>query len=602
MKKIKMRYASLAAVLMIFMMVAAVLAPSLAANAEEFTYNDEYLRITDFPDVIEKEAQSALNRKFLAKVIQYKTDFPVAIRKTAKPENEDAGAYAQQYYKHNDFGYGADRSGLMLVYYQDGKSCFVKSFGAATAIYDQEACDSLAKLVETEHEKSSGDYETVLASYLEEAVKFIGLPAHEDPYYTELTAAGKPNWYPDPVVNPFPDYHNQGSPRVVDVANIFTDEEEAAMVEKIEKVRKTYDQDLIVFTDVDTYGLSRGVYAADFYQFGGYGFGDDYHGSVLFICMKEGNRGWWTAARGNEKDHWFSETNINLIDDQLESYMKAGQYGEGVLDYLDHIYALYGKPEWMPEDPAGVERFHDADASRIADHADLLSEEKEEELAAGIAELSEKYNTDIVLLTENTPFATLSAYEIGQTFFDTQGYGAGETYDGACFVIRPVGDSGKVNWSLYFSGDRSCYQEETKDLIYEWAEEALNQKDYDAACTTVVEKLGQMYEKGKVRPMLHMTWPGIIGIILGLILSAAFKAFLQKGMKTVKKAAEASHYLVPGSFVLTRKKDKFRTSSVTRVYDPPSSGDSGGSSSGSSYSSGYSSSGGGSFTGGGRSF
>ncbi len=156
---------------------------------------------------------------------------------------------------------------------------------------------------------------------------------------SEAAFADTPYWYPEDI-SAFEDYHNDNSVRIVDDADLFSDSQEAEMLEKIRLVQKDFGYDLVVYTDVQSYGLTRGVCAADFYQFGGYGLGDDYSGSVLFICMESGNRGWFSAARGQSRSY-FTEDNVNDIDDLLEPHMKSGDYADGVLDYLDNIHYLY---------------------------------------------------------------------------------------------------------------------------------------------------------------------------------------------------------------------------------------------------------------------
>ena len=160
-------------------------------------------------------------------------------------------------------------------------------------------------------------------------------------FESENTAEALPSWYPADV-SAFTDFHNENAPRVVDDADMFTDAQEKELTSRINELIGKYGQDLVIFTDNSTYHLSRGVYAADFYQFNGYGKGSDYSGSVLFISMEPGNRGWWTAARGNVRTY-YTEENINSIDDRLEPYMVNGQYYEGMLNYLESIDILYEK-------------------------------------------------------------------------------------------------------------------------------------------------------------------------------------------------------------------------------------------------------------------
>ena len=106
-----------------------------------------------------------------------------------------------------------------------------------------------------------------------------------------------PAWYPkDPLT--FPYYHDKDAPRIVDTADIFSDEEESSMEARLTELRGQLGKDIVVFTDVSTYGLSQPVYAADFYDFNGYGIGDDREGVCLMICMDPADRGWWACCTG----------------------------------------------------------------------------------------------------------------------------------------------------------------------------------------------------------------------------------------------------------------------------------------------------------------
>lgn len=159
----------------------------------------------------------------------------------------------------------------------------------------------------------------------------------------EQEQTAMPDWYPEDWTE-FEYFYDPDAPQLTDTADIFTDEEETVLREQLRTLRETYGTDFVVFTDVSTYGLSRKVYAADFFEATGHGLGDNFSGMILFICMEEGNRGWWTAAKGSVKP-LFSEKAINWLDDRLESYMKGGEYGNGVIHYLDDLDTLYEKGE-----------------------------------------------------------------------------------------------------------------------------------------------------------------------------------------------------------------------------------------------------------------
>ena len=95
---------------------------------------------------------------------------------------------------------------------------------------------------------------------------------------------GMPSWYPESPET-FQDFHGKNLKRVVDNANLLTVEEEEALSEKAEELSEKYDKGFVILTDKSSYGLSKEVYAADFFIFNGYGVGDNYSGVILFLFM-----------------------------------------------------------------------------------------------------------------------------------------------------------------------------------------------------------------------------------------------------------------------------------------------------------------------------
>jgi uncharacterized protein len=153
-----------------------------------------------------------------------------------------------------------------------------------------------------------------------------------------------PYWYPESVTD-FEDFHNDPStPRLVDDADIFTDEEEAELTAKLDSLRENFPQsDFVVFTDNSSYGLDHDVYAADFYVFNGYGVGGDYNGVILLICMEPDNRCWYIWGTGGCEKLFQSDANIDHLNSTIAPYLRSGDYAQGVSAYLDDLNVLFSK-------------------------------------------------------------------------------------------------------------------------------------------------------------------------------------------------------------------------------------------------------------------
>ena len=418
-----------------------------------------------------------------------------------------------------------------------------------------------------------------------------------------------PAWYPkEPQTFPF--YHDADAPRIVDRADIFTDEEESSMEARLAELREQLGRDIVVFTDVSTYGLSRSVYAADFYDFNGYGIGDDREGVCLMICMDPGDRGWWACCTGPDTMGLYTETIANQIDDLLYEYMKAGDYGTGAADWIENFRRLYttGSPyseDWALLSESSLERFHDDAAPRVVDDAFLLTEDEISQLTAKAAALSEKYGLDVVIHTARNE-GILDRDKYGDLFWKVKGYGFGDNYDGLLLTIfKCPSYSGDTRVSAYGKG-LDKFTEVNENRLRGRVNDLVLSQEYYAAADSWLDFSDHMLKTGRV-PRSSLSWGffTILEMLAGLIFGGSSLARAKARMATPKVREDADTYLVPGSLKIKKVHSTLVDTTVHRQYSPrPKENRSSGGSSGghSSYSGGYSGSSGSSHSGSGRSF
>ncbi|MBE5999236.1 MAG: TPM domain-containing protein [Sarcina sp.] len=422
--------------------------------------------------------------------------------------------------------------------------------------------------------------------------------------------ADMPAWYPkDPAGFPF--YHDESAPRVVDVADLFSDREEAQMEARLSEIRSELGKDIVIFTDVSTYGLSRSVYAADFYDFNGYGIGEDREGVCLMVCMDPQDRGWWCCCTGPETMGLYTETVANQIDDLLYEYMRAGEYGPGVSDWIENFRRIYvtGSPyneAWALIEENSFERFHDADAPRIVDDAGLFTGEEIGQLRAQASSISEKYGVDVVIHTAlNEGLLDRSTY--ADRFYITHGYGLGENYDGIQLTIfkRPNYEGGEVV-SAYGSPVKKLTQVNQRRLESR-CDSLLLPGQYYQAAGQWLSQTDHMLRTGRA-PRSSASWEftTILELLAGLVFGGISLGRAKVGMATPQMKVNADSYVEPGSLKIKKVRDTFLDSRVNRIYSPPPKEDHSdrGSSSGgsSSYSGSYSGSSGSTHSGSGRNF
>lgn len=85
-------------------------------------------------------------------------------------------------------------------------------------------------------------------------------------------------------------------PRLVDMADLLSDNEEAELSSLLDEISNRQQVDVVVVTATSMDGASAVVYADDFYDYNGYGYGDERDGILLLISMDE--RDWYISTHG----------------------------------------------------------------------------------------------------------------------------------------------------------------------------------------------------------------------------------------------------------------------------------------------------------------
>lgn len=152
-------------------------------------------------------------------------------------------------------------------------------------------------------------------------------------------AAGMPDWYPEDVTG-FTDFHGENLPRVVDGADIFTDEQEAELNRRMAEVTDELGIGYALLTGNDNCGLSPEEYSSDFLHFGGYGVGDGYGAVVFYLCFDPSNRCWRTTSINSYESIFTAEVTY-VIDELVDADIRAGRYYEAFLTHVDFVEELF---------------------------------------------------------------------------------------------------------------------------------------------------------------------------------------------------------------------------------------------------------------------
>ncbi len=233
--------------------------------------------------------------------------------------------------------------------------------------------------------------------------------------------------------------------------------------------------------------------------------------------------------------------------------------------------------------------------NRVVDDADLLTTQEEDELQGQFAYLSDLHQFEIVVVTVDSTDGKSMA-EFADDYYDYGGYGYGAGYDGALLLVNM--ESSEWYVSTCGSGIQIINDDVLDTMSYEFVPymsqgdfysafaEFGNQCDsYLAGCgMTDEEWTDDTYEDDIVggsdtdfydvvvvagNPnLLRIIGKLVICLVIGLVAAFIPMSRLKKQMRTVEMKAEASDYVKPGSKKITKSRDAFLYSNVTRTPRP----------------------------------
>lgn len=230
-------------------------------------------------------------------------------------------------------------------------------------------------------------------------------------------------------------------------------------------------------------------------------------------------------------------------------------------------------------------------SDKVHDNADLLTDYEEQQLQKLAEEYIEKYDMDLVIVT--TPYNEGKGTELyAMDFYDDNGFGIGETYDGILFLIDRT--YGYNDTYMVTTGHAILVYDDARidsildDIYY------VRNDGYYAMFETFISssssyaELGvassneNMYidEDGEYRQKRLFPWFWAIVTSLGLP-TIIVGIFIAKN-KMVKKETRAAAYLNQNSVNFSRKEDRFVRTDMDRKYVPRNTSSGGGGSRGGS--------------------
>ena len=130
-------------------------------------------------------------------------------------------------------------------------------------------------------------------------------------------------------------------PLLVDDAGLLTEEESSALLNKLEDISQKYENEVGIVTVNSLEGKTAEAYADDYYDYNGYGYGENDDGLLLLISM--GEREWAISTYGYSHTVAFTDAGLEFISGEFQSKLSSGNYADAFncfADQCDHPFWL----------------------------------------------------------------------------------------------------------------------------------------------------------------------------------------------------------------------------------------------------------------------
>ena len=231
-----------------------------------------------------------------------------------------------------------ESDGMMLVFSQDEKEWFIYKTGTAAEVITEEEDDALWEAF------ASGEYyDDCVNAYLDKAQEQLTAKlgigatttaeATTEEVVTEEAVQEKTTQaevVTEETAQTIP--YNRLLPRLTDEADLLSDSEEKDLLGKLDEISDRQKCDVVVATVNSLEGKTAMEYADDFYDYNGYGYGEERDGIILLISMEE--RDWWMSTCGYGITA-FTDAGQKYMSDKFIPMVSDGEYADAFTKYAD---------------------------------------------------------------------------------------------------------------------------------------------------------------------------------------------------------------------------------------------------------------------------
>ncbi len=137
-------------------------------------------------------------------------------------------------------------------------------------------------------------------------------------------------------------------PRIVDRAELLTEDEADRLEDKARTLTDTYQMDVVILTVHSLDGKSSEEFADDYFDEKGYGISDQYSGILLLLSMEYRD---WAISTSGEAIFALTDGNTQQVFSEIAEYLSQDRYYDAFDAYLDALEPyLYAYAQGAPLD------------------------------------------------------------------------------------------------------------------------------------------------------------------------------------------------------------------------------------------------------------
>lgn len=125
--------------------------------------------------------------------------------------------------------------------------------------------------------------------------------------------------------------------RLKDEAGLLSEDEADSLLAQLDEISERQSCDVIVVTVASLDGKTAESYADDYFDFNGYGLGQDGDGILLLLSMED--RDWAISTHGFAITA-FTDAGQDYMTDHFLSYISDGEYAQGFQKYANYVISF----------------------------------------------------------------------------------------------------------------------------------------------------------------------------------------------------------------------------------------------------------------------